>query len=73
MWWSSNKDVENLCGDHPYQDIENLCGDHPYQDIENLCGDHPLEDLAKSGYKPNMMYKSQIILLYFGYTLENRV
>ncbi len=33
-------------------------------------GNHPWEDLAKSGYKPNMKYKSLIILLYFGYTLK---
>jgi hypothetical protein len=35
-------------------------------------GNHLWEDLAKSGYKPNVKYKSLIILLYFGYTLKTK-
>jgi len=33
---------------------------------------YPYKTLAQSGYKPNMSYKSLIIVLYFGYTLKTK-
>jgi hypothetical protein len=35
-------------------------------------GNHSKEDLAKSGCKPNMKYKSLIILLYLWLHIENQ-
>jgi hypothetical protein len=37
--------------------------------MDDILG-YPYENLAQSGYKPNMSYKSLIIVLYFGYRLE---
>ncbi len=39
--------------------------------MDDILG-YPYENLAQSGYKPNMSYKSLIIVLYFGYTLETK-
>jgi len=33
-------------------------------------GDHPWDDLAKSGYKPDMKYKSLTYFYIFGYILK---
>jgi hypothetical protein len=40
-----------------------------HKEDRSKSGDHhPWEDLAKSGYEPNINYKSLIMLLHFGYT-----
>jgi hypothetical protein len=36
-------------------------------------GNGPYEDLAKSGYKPNMKYKSLITLLYILLHIGNQI
>ncbi len=48
-------------------------GNHPQKDLEKWVMVLPQEDLAKSGYKPNVKYKSLIVLLYIWlHTLETK-
>jgi hypothetical protein len=41
--------------------------------MSKYSGYHPYEDLAKSGYKPEIKYKSSINLLYVWRHTENQI